>query len=82
MVETEVQTRNEDGELQFFDTLSKAFEYAKKDRTVWKISFDYAGERIRLVRRQARDEYDSWLYEPFPFMVMHCKEVTEKGGDS
>lgn len=47
----EVQTRNEAGRLQFFRTLTEAVDEAKKDKTIWKISFGLpTGERCRLVR--------------------------------
>jgi hypothetical protein len=54
----EVQTRNEEGELRFFKTLNEAFDHAEKDKTVWKISFSFGEERVRLVRKGKR-----WVYE-------------------
>lgn len=48
----QVQTRDEDGALHFFDTVSKAFEYAYATPSVWKISWtdSETEERIRMVR--------------------------------
>lgn len=45
-----VQTRSEVNGLQQFATFSEAINAAKKDHTIWKISFDLNGERVRLVR--------------------------------
>jgi hypothetical protein len=54
-----VQTRSEDTGLEYFTTVKEAFDYAvRKNRSVWKISFDVHGERVRLVR-----EGDHWKYE-------------------
>jgi hypothetical protein len=48
---TEIQTRNEKGEIQFFNSFKEAFEHSQKDDSVWKISFSLPnGERIRLVK--------------------------------
>lgn len=56
----EVQTRDECGQLKFFETLRAAFEHAERDPTVWKISFEAAtGERVRLV--WGAD--GRWIYE-------------------
>jgi len=57
----EVQTRNADSELKFFGTIGGAFTHSKTDPTVWKISFSFAGERVRLVRHLGSD---AWEYEP------------------
>jgi len=47
----EFQTRNQEGELRFFDTFAEALRYANDtDRTVWKISFRFNDEAFRLVR--------------------------------
>ena len=47
----EFQTRSEAGELQFYPTFQAAWDAAKKDKTIWKISFSVqTGECIRLVR--------------------------------
>jgi len=60
MTETEVQTRNDAGELRFFKTISEAFEHSVNDSGVWKISFSYAGEQVRLIRTIK----NMWCYEP------------------
>lgn len=55
----EIQTRSETTGLMFHRTLDDAFKRAKRDDSVWKISF-YAhdGTRIRLIRIT-----QGWLYE-------------------
>ena len=54
---TEFQTRSEETGLEFFDTIDSAMAHAKKDPTVWKISFALPnGDQIRLVRN-SRDEF-------------------------
>lgn len=60
MPSKEVQTRNHEGELMFHRTLSEAFEWAEIDDEVWKISFNFMGERIRLVRNGGA----GWWHEP------------------
>ena len=54
-----VQTRSETNGLRDFDMIKEAIAHAEKDKTVWKISFAVAGERVRLVRY-----LDVWTYEP------------------
>jgi hypothetical protein len=45
------QVRDEEGGLEYFDTLKEALEKAKKNRSIWKISFSLPSEeRVRLVR--------------------------------
>jgi hypothetical protein len=57
-----VQTRSDGGELKYFDSLKEAFEYAEKHHDVWKISFNFGNERVRLVRDE---EYPSqFVYVP------------------
>lgn len=56
-----VQTRDEEGSLRYFATIEDALAYARKEPSVWKISFDsVTGERVRLVI----GEYCEWMYEP------------------
>lgn len=45
-----VQTRNQDGALRYFDSVREALECARKDKSIWKISFPREGEQIRLIR--------------------------------
>ena len=47
------QTRGSENGLEYFDTLGEALAAARKDGTIWKISFDVHGERVRLVRSSA-----------------------------
>ena len=58
----EVQTRSEENGLEFFGTIAEAFDHAKKDETVWKVSFIHRGERFRFVRA----ENNEWVNEPLP----------------
>lgn len=46
-----VQTRSESTEIKQHTSVSMAFAYAAEDPTVWKISFLWQGERVRLVSR-------------------------------
>jgi hypothetical protein len=59
-----VQTRNEDGELLYFNSLSAALNHAGKDLSVWKISFTLPNsllettESVSLVRQDGE-----WMLE-------------------
>ena len=55
------QTRDESGCLNYFDTFSEAYDFAKKDLSVWKISFAIGPDRIRLVREGS----ESFVLEQF-----------------
>jgi hypothetical protein len=55
--EGEVQTRSETTGLRYFKTLDEAFSHAEEDDTVWKISFIFGKESVRLVKRG-----DVWAY--------------------
>jgi len=44
------QARDEEGGLSYFDTFREAYDFAKKNPEVWKISFVIGPDRIRLVR--------------------------------
>src|SRR5919109_3966726 len=77
--EGRVQTRNAEGELRFWPTVLRAFEHAKQDATVWKVSFWFRGERIRLVRVDLPDENVAWVYEPLSGVIdEHLKVSMEK----
>jgi myo-inositol-hexaphosphate 3-phosphohydrolase len=55
------QLRSEKTGMHYFDTLQGAFQYAREDRSVWKISFNASnGERIRLINNELGD----FLLEP------------------
>lgn len=59
------QTRDNDGEILSWGSVTEAFEYAEPDDDVWKISFnDSNGRRVRLVRTTDEDGKVSWLYRP------------------
>lgn len=50
----EVQTRSNDGALNFFPTVSEAADYTSFNPDVWKISFALpSGERLRLVKEDS-----------------------------
>ena len=57
-----VQTRDEDGSLLYFDSVSEAFRYANDTPSVWKVSWDdLDGDRLRFVRTSTDD---GWRYSP------------------
>ena len=56
----EYQTRNNRGELKFFDTFAAALEEAKRDRTVWKLSFSIGDEHYRW---RPKTRVDHWSPE-------------------
>jgi hypothetical protein len=66
------QTRNEDGEIKLFNTLKEAFDEAKVDPTVWKISTD----GVRLIRRIIMGGI-CWNNEPIEQKVN--EELEKKG---
>lgn len=57
---TEVQTRSDEGELRYFDTIAEAMAYAESEPLVWKVSFAVGDERVRLVR----NGHGQFVYEP------------------
>ena len=61
----EVQTRDQEGSLQYFPRVDEAIKFAETNSSVWKISFSISsGERIRLVREWV--EYptkSNWIFE-------------------
>jgi hypothetical protein len=69
----EVQTRNEEGSLCFFPTLKEALDHAKKDKTVWKVSFSLGEERVRLIRRD-----EKWVLEQIPDFGELVKKFKQK----
>lgn len=57
-----VQTRSESTGLKEHTNLIAAFDYAKNDNSVWKISFNTEdGTRIRLVRYSNNN--NEWRYQ-------------------
>lgn len=58
----EVQTRDLDGGLRFFETIKEAWAYAGADKKVWKVSWTDSDtlERVRFVRTNSGD----WVFEP------------------
>lgn len=55
------QTRSEENGLEYHPTLEAAHKAARKDPTIWKISYAVQnGDRIRLVRKNN----DQWVNEP------------------
>ena len=60
----EIQLRSEETGIVFTDTMEKALEIAKKDKTIWKISFFLEGTKpenhIRLIRHHM-NEQEQWI---------------------
>lgn len=65
-VKMEVQTRSEENGLRQFNSIKEAMEHAKKDSSVWKISFSVGDEQIRLVKKD-----NQFVYEPIKFVNNH-----------
>lgn len=59
----EIQTRSEANGCQYFNSLKEAFDAAKQDSTIWKISFALGKERVRLVKQYGFDN-EEWVYQP------------------
>jgi hypothetical protein len=60
----EIQTRNDEGELKFFNSLKSAFNYADIDKTVYKISYTIGKSRYRLLKYG-----NDWNNEPIILTV-------------
>lgn len=66
----QVQTRSDEGGLRYFGSLQEAFDYAEKNKDVWKISFNAEdGSRCRFVKTRALAVVDTevqctWVFEP------------------
>lgn len=54
-----IQLRDSEGGVWEVDTFKEAFEAAKENPSIWKISWPEDDNRIRLVRGE-----DGWVYEP------------------
>ena len=65
---TEYQTRNSNGELKFFYMFDVAFDHAKKDPSVWKISFEKDGKYYRWVRYT---EHNRTVWKNEPLIVLY-----------
>jgi len=57
----EIQLRSEVTGIQQIYSFQDAFDIIKRDKTIWKISFNYQGERYRLV---FNDEFRMWENRP------------------
>jgi hypothetical protein len=56
------QTRSEETGMMYHHSFVDAMNAAKKDPTIWKISFSIqTGERIRLVKSMMSNQ---WIYQP------------------
>jgi hypothetical protein len=54
-----------DGTERQFDELRTAMQVANNDGNVWRVSFPFQDDRVRLVRRfGGPDLGDLWSYEP------------------
>lgn len=60
----EIQLRSERTGLFFTSTPQEAIDYVRKDRTVWKVSFDFCGIDFRLVWTR-----NSWVNIPVPHPI-------------
>ena len=60
----EFQTRSEVSGLATHQTLAQAFQAARKDKSIWKVSFSIpeTKERVRLVKYNEVN----WKLEPIP----------------
>lgn len=54
----EFQVRSESTGIRNYISLEAAFQEAKRDLTIWKISFFVGDERVRLIRAET-----AWVYE-------------------
>lgn len=74
------QTRSEENGILYCGSIYSALEAAKKDKSIWKISFNaFNGERIRLVRLTHPDaEAQYFVLEQLADEVM--KEMSEDDG--
>ena len=53
-----IQTRSEKTGLCFHNTLQNALDAAKKDHSIWKISFSLQnGERVRMIRNNGHEDF-------------------------
>lgn len=62
------QTRDDDGAIISHDTLREAYQYAKDNENVWKISFGLGSNddlRVRLIRGNG----DRWYFEPMEDII-------------
>ncbi len=76
------QTRSEEGELRYFDTLKEALDHGNRDLSIWKISFaTWNGDRIRLIRRNTYDGSGKpeWILSPLMQEVVEMLEKKDAG---
>jgi hypothetical protein len=77
----EVQTRDTDGALHYFTTVTEAITVARRRMTIWKVSFPGpAGQRIRLVRDYATSMGPSTSPFVLDMMEVHLEEVRRRHG--
>lgn len=53
----EYQTRNNRGELKYFGTFAEALEETKRDKSVWKLSFNLDDEHYRWRPKTRADQW-------------------------
>jgi hypothetical protein len=63
-----VQTRSDEYGMSQFNTISEAFAYAQKDRSVWKISFSVGSNKDQVRYRFVRHTTDDNLWENRPLI--------------
>ena len=71
----DVQVRTVDGGLRYFESVWDAFEHAKTDQEVWKISWTEKESQHRI--RFVRNDDDTWAFEPLLVEIM-LKKSTER----
>lgn len=79
----EVQTRDQDGALNYYPSIKDAMAASAQDCSVWKVSWtdSETKERVRLVRTTVTTDDghqgDLWAFEPIelpdPFGVSYVK---------
>lgn len=75
----EIQLRSEETGIVFTDTMGKALEIAKKDKTIWKISFFLEGTKPENQIRLIRDEQDQWILQPMWFSELSAESSKNTG---
>lgn len=71
----EVQTRSEENGIRHFKSIKEAMAHAKKDSSIWKVSFNVGDEQVRLVKKNGE-----FIYEPLCLIdnhFHHCPDYRE-----
>lgn len=70
----EIQTRKKDGSLRFFSEVKNAFDFARDNEDVWKISFG----GVRLVKVPDTDGDPAWSYQPMSDIVQVARDEADR----